>query len=635
MTAMSSFGPLSGPADQPAPSSPPTLDYQTTGASTASVGRPAVPWLTNRILKHRRLLFACSLIPLLISFNGRWRMGLDSSIYRGLAQSIAAGNGYHFGEFGSHQIYPGLPVILAGFDKLFGENIYRPLGPLIFTMLCSLLTLILVYRLIQRHYPKWMAVSVTCCVACNSWFVNLSNEVLTDIPFLMGLVASLLGWDLLQAAQDKKSRWKSAALMIAGLALAALMRPTFWILCLALVCAWVWGLMRGLISGGWKLYAICLAIIVVLCLGFWAIDPRTHGSFHPLSGGYEMEMIEALQDEGAHGFSQFLLHRLPASFLGQQLPEAVGAVFSIVLLGSSLLLARKQFIWTILIILTVLVTLMLSTAPRYYVMVLPFLALGWLVMVRGVAEWFGGKWCDMIFLVGFGFVIGMNLAKIAPFVIEQERVPFWEPGMRFYDHYRGGKFLPVIKLSQIVKDNVPPGVKVITPSAQIVRYLTGREVMMERELISSKKNVRLYPALLAREGIRFAAFPARFYDKEPMLAQLMRHGVIVPGHRVDTIGDMRFSYASIFIPPGDWQKFDPAVTPVTRPVVIKTKPTTRPTTHPTTAKLKATAKRRAELKSAQKRQRKHAATTQPSSKKKHKHPTTRPLPSPTTSAPAP
>jgi len=41
-------------------------------------------------------------------------MGLDSSIYRGLARSLASGQGYHFGEFGTHQIYPGLPVLLAG-----------------------------------------------------------------------------------------------------------------------------------------------------------------------------------------------------------------------------------------------------------------------------------------------------------------------------------------------------------------------------------------------------------------------------------------------------------------------------------------------------------------------------------------
>jgi len=34
-------------------------------------------------------------------------------------------------------------------------------------------------------------------------------------------------------------------MMTAGLALAAVMRPTFWILCLALLVTWTFGLIRG------------------------------------------------------------------------------------------------------------------------------------------------------------------------------------------------------------------------------------------------------------------------------------------------------------------------------------------------------------------------------------------------------
>jgi hypothetical protein len=75
----------------------------------------------------------------------------------------------------------------------------------------------------------------------------------------------------------------------------ALMRPTFWILCLALLVAWTYGLLRGFFKGGWKLYAVCLGMLVLLCLGFWAIDPRT-SAFHPFSGGYEAELLEAVQD---------------------------------------------------------------------------------------------------------------------------------------------------------------------------------------------------------------------------------------------------------------------------------------------------------------------------------------------------
>ena len=65
-------------------------------------------------------------------------MGLDSSIYRGLARSIAAGSGYHFGEFGTHQVYPGLPVLLAGMTKLFGEHVFRPIVPLLLMVAMSI-----------------------------------------------------------------------------------------------------------------------------------------------------------------------------------------------------------------------------------------------------------------------------------------------------------------------------------------------------------------------------------------------------------------------------------------------------------------------------------------------------------------
>ena len=164
-----------------------------------------MPWVTDGLIRHRKLAIGASLIPIIISFNGRWRMGLDSSIYRGLARSIATGHGYHFGEFGTHQIYPGLPVLLAALTEIFGEHVFRPVAPLLLMVTMSLLTLVLIYQLIGRHYPKWMAICVTVFMATNFWFVKLSHEVLTDIPFLLGSMATLLGWDLLKSAEQTKA----------------------------------------------------------------------------------------------------------------------------------------------------------------------------------------------------------------------------------------------------------------------------------------------------------------------------------------------------------------------------------------------------------------------------------------------
>jgi hypothetical protein len=591
-----------------------------------------VPWIANGLIKRKKLAIVASLIPLIVSFNGRWRIGLDSSIYRGLARSIATGNGYRFGDFGSHQVYPGLPVLLAGITKIFGEHVFRPVVPLVLMVGMALLTLVLVYKLIARTYPQWIAICVTCCMAVNSWFVDLSHEVLTDIPFLLGAIAALLGWDILRTAETRKSRTKAAILMVAGLALAAAMRPTFWILALSLVCYWVFGLIRGLFKGGWQLHATCLGIVVMLCIGFWTLDPRTSGGFHPLSGGYESEMLEAVQDsKGAQvevdawqapfpvrvrtEVRHLFASHLAAMFLGQELPAFANVIHSITLVGTSLLVARKQPVWAMFIVFTICVTVMLSSAPRYYVMILPFLLLGTFLLLSKIGQWIGGGWHDLVWGIAILPILVLNIAKIVPFVWEQQRVPFYESDMRFYEVYRSGKFLPVIHLADLVHEKVPPGVRIITPSAQIVRYLSDRDAMMQRELISTKRSVKHYPERLASLNIVYAAFPAKIYqDKEPVLAQLFRHGVILPGKRMGMVDGIRLAHAIITIPPGDWTKT--IVMAATKPTTKKAKPTSKPTTEQLEARARK-ARRAAATQAAATR-----AATQPKKHKKHPATTT-------------
>src|SRR3954454_6363479 len=161
MLRMSSFGPASGPVPQPSREPapvPPKLDYKLPQTAPRRAPEPVVPWIANGLIKRRKLAILASLIPIIVSFNGRWRMGLDSSIYRGLARSLASGNGYHFGDFGTHQVYPGLPMLLAGITKVFGEHVFRPVVPLVLMVAMALLTLLLVYHLIARNYQQWIAI---------------------------------------------------------------------------------------------------------------------------------------------------------------------------------------------------------------------------------------------------------------------------------------------------------------------------------------------------------------------------------------------------------------------------------------------------------------------------------------------
>src|SRR5581483_8971797 len=70
--------------------------------------------VTSAIVRYRKYLFLLVALLYVISFNGRWRLGLDTANYRGLAINLVRGKGYTFGDWAPHQIYPGLPYLLAG-----------------------------------------------------------------------------------------------------------------------------------------------------------------------------------------------------------------------------------------------------------------------------------------------------------------------------------------------------------------------------------------------------------------------------------------------------------------------------------------------------------------------------------------
>src|SRR5690242_5638871 len=79
--------------------------------------------ISDAIARHRKLLFILIGVLYVLGFNGKWRLGLDSANYRGLALNIAHGNGYTFGDWAPRQVYPGLPYVFAGIEKVFGPSV--------------------------------------------------------------------------------------------------------------------------------------------------------------------------------------------------------------------------------------------------------------------------------------------------------------------------------------------------------------------------------------------------------------------------------------------------------------------------------------------------------------------------------
>ena len=90
-----------------------------------SLHAPETPF-TRWLVRWRGWFFAGLVLMLLVQFNGQWRIGLDSSIYRGVGESLAEGRGYSFAGRRQNQVYPGLPVLLATSQKLFGTKSVVP-----------------------------------------------------------------------------------------------------------------------------------------------------------------------------------------------------------------------------------------------------------------------------------------------------------------------------------------------------------------------------------------------------------------------------------------------------------------------------------------------------------------------------
>jgi hypothetical protein len=537
----------------------------------------AIAPLVNAYVRYRRVLLALVVGFVLLGFNGQWIVERDTALYRGLGHALASGEGYRFGEFASRVVYPGLPLILAGLELLFGET---ALPAIILINLMALATLWMTYRLIALYFPEWIAVAVTAGVGLNARFASMAQEIMTDIPFLLGVVLFLYGWERLKLAlrgqnegQKAEGRGQnntdsSAALassdsafcllpsalralayLVPGLLLALSMRPTFWILAVAwgLVCLW------GLYRGPRRFYATCIGLVLVAAV-VWAIfDPRTRG-FNPLGGGYESHFVQRIGAAGstlAANLPELIDRQLSSAFFNGRFGTGITQVISLALLGATYFLFRRGLVlWGLLIWCTVLVTLLVQVVPRYYLMVLPLMMLAYVLMWRALAQAEGrrvGPWRGSgVFVAGVVLLVVPNVVRGSKFIYLQH---YKDPGGRI-------EWARSIAAADLIKDVTPQDARVVAPGAPIVRYLSGRNVYMGREIFPAHVDPIHYPRLLARKNIEYAFFPSdKIRSSEPVIADLIDRGVIVPTSVLARGELMTLATIEVVVPPEgrDWR----------------------------------------------------------------------------------
>ncbi len=501
------------------------------------------------IVRHRYLLFAIVAIFFLISFNGQWRVGRDSALYRGLGHSIATGQGYTFNGERHDLALPGYPVMLAGMERLFGSNVFHPVPQLVVMVLMAAATLALVYRLLLTRFAPWVAVAATVALGLNWKFLQQANELMTDIPFLLASAAALYGFEKLCAAQTTAGRLRSLAWILPGLAAAAALRPTFY----ALAGAWAFACLWGLLFARKKSpYLWAGGVLVVMVLIWFALDPRTRG-MNPMAGGYEQTISEKLariraaavdnddQDEPATEVEspqmKMLRHHLPEAIFGIEL-WYFSIPVSLFAIAYGVMTARRQPLWGVLVLLSALMFALFGSQPRYFLMILPILFAGWMVHVAYLARWIPTRWRlrDAWYLLAVGFIIVPSVVKSVRFAMEQHgldlardkkrpdladnRIANFLPIVRssFRDIYRDGKFEPIIALSQTIAREVPDGERTIGPEPRIMTYLSGKPVFSLSDRLERHRNMTRTEAITA-DHITWAVLPAGLYGKTDPAAQ--------------------------------------------------------------------------------------------------------------------
>lgn len=540
--------------------------------------------VTRWITRWRKLLLCLPVLFLLLGFNGKWRVGLDSSLYRGLALNFAHGKGYQFGDWASQQVYPGYPTILAGIEKVLGPSELTYDGAhkdrlvnispattasVILNMVCAGIVLILTYALLKRLYAPWVATTVTCGVGCNRVFLEQAHSLMTDMPFLAAIMLTLWGWEALRRTKDSRQIAKWAIITCVGMIAAALLRPMIWVF----LIAWLIVCVIGLIRGPRRFYAGCLTALIIITLATMAMRPS----------GYEHEARDVvwpqLKAQGLAGFYSCLHDQLPYAMFGELL-RPVSVIGSLLLLGSTLLLVRRHLLWTLLVFGTLAVTILLSDEPRYWMMILPILMLGWLTLTCRVAGYFKPLTAQIILLISIAIVGLNNFAACIAFMVEQHRADF-------IDHYKKGDYLPTLAMAQLIHDRVRPDQKVLGPSGAILSIFSGVHVYTMREVQPRGQNLHT-PEAFSNVHFDYVVFPASLYrQKEPLVQRLIDRHIILMRHPIAelTVNKTRMILATarFAIPPGDW-RFLPRGW---RPPPPTSKPTTRRVKRPTTRRKRA------------------------------------------------
>lgn len=412
--------------------------------------------------RHRLRLWALLALLYAAGFNGQWRIGPDSAIHVTLARSLAEGTGYNHPTGLENTVHPGLAHLTAAAFKLFGVDQFVAVNALM--LVVAVAVLVTTFWTVRLRFDRPTAVVVVCMLAANELFFSFSYQVLTDMPFLLGLMLGLLGLELCRRAGAAK--WAGFTLLPVSLLVMAAFRSVALTVVAAGVVAAVYHLLRSpgrsRVTAAFSIPLLIGGLILAWFMGGLTILRDGGKAFSLVTGQSIGETLRhVLLDNGV----TLIAENLPEAMLGVDLGPWAGAPLGVLAVVLGVALIRTRPMWGMLVLVFVVQWMLFITVKRYSLTILPLLALGWWRLggrLERMCNPAAARWA-VIGLMVLWFT--PNTVRIGAFILEQRARPF--PA-----YYERGRYDALQALARELASLAKPGDIIIADHAPQLIYLT-------------------------------------------------------------------------------------------------------------------------------------------------------------------
>jgi 4-amino-4-deoxy-L-arabinose transferase-like glycosyltransferase len=432
--------------------------------------------LSSRLLgwadRRRWWLFGFVALLYLAGFNGQWRVSPDSALYASLGRSIAEGRGYTYQGEHHKWVEPALPYVIGYGFRLFGPDAFWPTMSVL--LASAFAALALFYRLITVHAGRPTAVVLTVLLALNESFYRYPFHLFTDMPFLVGVLLFLLGYEFLYRDEDRR---RSGPWLLMGLGTLVMVstRPAFWTFLAALFAAVAWHVLRG--PTRLRIRHVVIAALVVACiLAFRAVDPRRKkvGEASVIEGRMSELVLERTGFMARRTLTQMVPLMFeevgPEAIYGSRIVPGINTLVTLATLALGVGLVFRRPLWGLFAGATVAQMLVHLPRERYFLPILPLLLYALWLAALWLERRLTRPWSAVAFAAVLVLADGINFFVIIGDVIEQHRRPFLA-------HFERGLYQQLSDLARRLPEAVSERDVVIAEQDRVLSYFSRRKCL--------------------------------------------------------------------------------------------------------------------------------------------------------------